>query len=92
MKESGPERVEPKPGRGIAGDGCAVEDGLHAGPQRAFYSIWLEKTRKDGAPVGRRLLLTKRGVLGCSLWLKTFTTAFYVKGYSVETMVSGRPD
>ena len=29
------------------------------GPQRAFYSIWLEKIRKDGVLLGRSLLLIK---------------------------------
>ena len=42
-------------------------EGLLAGPQRAFYSTWLEtqQTTKDMVPVGRRLLIiTKRRVLG----------------------------
>ena len=39
MRETVTERGEPKPGRGIAGDGCGVEEGLLAGPFRAFYFI-----------------------------------------------------
>lgn len=39
MRETVPERGEPKPSRGIAGEGYGVEEGLLAGPLRAFYFI-----------------------------------------------------
>lgn len=34
----------------------------------------------------------KRDMLGCSLWLKSFITAFSMKDYSVGALVSGRPE
>lgn len=42
MRESGPEKVELKPGRGMA------EGGGIAGPPKAFYSTLLEETTKYG--------------------------------------------
>lgn len=52
MRESGPKKVEPEPGREITEGGCGVGEGLLAGPQRTFYSTWPVKTTKDGVPVG----------------------------------------
>lgn len=51
MGESGPEKIEPEPGTEMIEGGCMVGEGLLAGPQRAFYSTWLGKTTKDGAPI-----------------------------------------
>lgn len=81
MRDSGPERVELKPVRGVAG----VGEGCLTGPK----GPWLEKTTKYGDASKQKPFLNRKRGIGL---LKTFTTAFSMERYSAETLESGRPN